>query len=70
MTLATLIDFAALWKIFLVVVLVGVGGTALFGQGVISYERRSGVLDYAVVALTAIACLGALVIGFIAMTHK
>jgi hypothetical protein len=68
--LATIIDWDALWKIFLVVLAVGVGGTALFGQGVISYERRSGVLDYAVVGLTAIVCAGVLVVGFIAMTHK
>jgi hypothetical protein len=52
------------------VLLVGVGGTALFGQGVISFERRAGVLDHAVVALTAIARVGALLVGFIAMTHK
>jgi Flp pilus assembly protein TadG len=35
-------------------------------------EGRSGAaaVDYAVVALAALVCVAALVVGFLAMTHK
>ena len=56
------------------------GITALYGEGVRSLERfaearragRTGavVLNGVTVALTALVCAGALVAGFIAMTHK
>jgi hypothetical protein len=78
--LAAIVDTAALWKIVVAVFAVGVGATAIFGQGAMALARieqsrregRAGVaaLDVAVVALTAIVCVAALVIGFLAMTHK
>lgn len=78
--LATVVDLAALWKILVVVLVVGVGITALFGEGVVSVNRllsarrsdRPGatVLNGVIVALTAVVCAAALVAGFVAMTHK
>ena len=80
MMLAALVDTAALWKIVRAVFAVGVGVTAIFGQGAmaltrIEQARRQGrgaaaVVHVAVVALAAIVCATALVVGFIAMTHK
>jgi hypothetical protein len=80
MMLAAIVDLAALWKIVVAVFAVGIGATAIFGQGAmalarIEHSRREGrggaaPLDVAVVALTALVCVAALVIGFIAMTHK
>jgi hypothetical protein len=78
--LAAIVDLAALWEIVVAVFAVGVGATAIFGQGAMALARieqarregRAGVaaLDVAVVALTGLVCVAALVIGFIAMTHK
>jgi hypothetical protein len=75
--LATIVDVHALWKILLAALLVGVGVTALFGQGAAAAERLSGdrsagaaVRDSAIVALTAAVCLAALVLGAITMTQK
>jgi hypothetical protein len=78
--LATIVDWSAIWKVFVVALACGVGLTALFGEGVVSLERlaaarRSGrtgaiLLSGATVALTALVCLAALIAGFIAMTHK
>jgi hypothetical protein len=59
---------------------VGVGVTAIFGQGALAAERlrdarqrgRTGdvLVNGLVVALAGLVCLGALVIGLIAMTHS
>ena len=78
--LATIVDIDALWKILLAALAVGVGVTAIFGQGAIASTRiaaarregRSGdaVLNGLVVAFAAVVCLAAIVIGFIAMLHK
>jgi hypothetical protein len=78
--LATIIDFDAIWRILLAAFAVGVGVTAIFGQGALAAERlrdarqrgRTGdvLVDGLVVALAGLVCLGALVIGLIAMTHK
>ena len=78
--LATIVDVDALWKIMLAAFAVGVGVTAIFGQGAIASTRiaaarregRSGdaVLNGLVVAFAAVVCLAAIVIGFIAMLHK
>ena len=78
--LATVVDFGALWKVLLIVLFVGVGLTAIYGQGIVSLERlgearRAGhtgavVLNGLVVGIVALVCLAALVAGFIAMTHK
>ena len=78
--LAAVVDVAALWKVLLVVLCVGVGLTAVYGQGVVSLERltearRAGdtgavAVHGLVVGLVALICLGALVLGFLAMTHK
>ena len=77
--LATIVDIAAIWKILLAAFAVGVGVTALFGQGAIaaariSVARREGrsvpMGDGVVIALAAVVCVATLVIGFIAMLHK
>jgi hypothetical protein len=69
-----MIDLDALWKILVVALVIGVGLTALFGEGVAALERArrgSAVAGNAVVvALVAAACLAALAAGLIAMTHK
>ena len=79
MMLSAIVDTAALWKIVLAVFAVGVGATAIFGQGAtalarIERARSEGggtrALDVAVVALTAIVCVAALGAGLVAMTHK
>jgi Flp pilus assembly protein TadG len=59
---------------------VWIGVTAIFGRGAMAFARterarregRSGAaaLDYAVVALAALVCVAAIVVGFLAMTHK
>jgi hypothetical protein len=77
---ATVVDLDALWKIMLVVLLAGVGLTGLYGVGIVSLERltaarREGhaaavVLHALTVAVAALACVAALVLGFVAMTHK
>jgi hypothetical protein len=78
--LATIVDFSALWKVLLIVLAVGVGLTAMFGQGIVSFERLGEarrahdtgavVLNGLVVAVVALVCVAALVVGCIAMTHK
>lgn len=78
--LAAIVDVSALWKVLLIVLFVGVGITAIYGQGIVSLERladarRAGhagavVANGLVVALVALVCVGALVAGFLAMTHK
>ncbi len=78
--LATIVDLAALWKILLAAFAVGVGATALFGQGALAVQRieearRRGstmdlVVNGAVVTLAGLVCAAVLVVGFIAMTHK
>jgi hypothetical protein len=78
--LAAIVDTAALWKIIVAVLVVGVGVTAVFGEGAFALERyvaarrerRAGSvlangLELALVALVCIACL---VAGVVAMTHK
>jgi hypothetical protein len=78
--LATIVDIHALWKILLAAFAVGVGVTAIFGEGAIAVQRvatarREGrtadvLLNGVVIAFAALVCLGAIVVGFIAMTHK
>jgi hypothetical protein len=80
--LATIIDLHAIWKILLAALVVGVGVTAVFGQGALAAHRlamarrddraRPGAIlaNGAVIALAGIVCAAALVVGFIAMTHK
>jgi hypothetical protein len=78
--LATIVDIDALWKILLAAFAVGVGVTAIFGEGAIAATRisaarregRSGdaIANGLVVAFAALVCLAALVLGFIAMLHK
>jgi hypothetical protein len=78
--LATIVDTSALWKIVLCAFAGGVGITAIFGYGIVRLEaleraretKESGAvaLNAAAVAICALICLGALVLGFIAMTHK
>jgi hypothetical protein len=78
--LATIVDGAAVAKILAAVLVVGLGLTALYGQGALSLERISAarrehrfgavLVNGLVVAVAVLACLAALVIGFIAMTHK
>ena len=78
--LATLVDTAALWKIVLAAFAGGVGLTAIFGIGAIRVEalsrsapERSGgdrAASTVVVVVCAAIWLAALVVGFIAMTHK
>jgi hypothetical protein len=78
--LATIVDGAAVAKILAAALVVGLGMTALYGQGALSLERisaarregRSGTVlaNGLVVVIAALACVAALVIGFIAMTHK
>jgi hypothetical protein len=77
---AAIVDLHALLKILLAALVVGVGVTALFGQGALAAERlvaerragRAGavVRDGAIVALAAAACIAALAFGVITMTHK
>jgi hypothetical protein len=78
--LATLVDTAALWKIVLAAFAGGVGLTAVFGVGTMRAEalirararREPAGQAVNVVAITVCAaiCVAALVVGFIAMTHK
>jgi hypothetical protein len=78
--LSAIVDLDALWKIVVVVMLAGVGITALFGEGLSSLQRREAarrdgrtgavVLNTLTVVLTAMVFAVALVAGFAAMTHK
>ena len=81
--LATIIDFHALWKILLAALAVGVGVTFLFAQGALAAERltqaRAGnrrssatafLRDGTLITIALAACIGALVLGVIAMTDK
>jgi hypothetical protein len=77
--LATIVDLNAIWKILLAAFAVGVGVTAIFGQGALAAaristarrERRGGVVaDGLVVVLAAVVCVAAIVVGFLAMMHK
>ena len=78
--LATIVDFDALWKILIAVFAVGVGVTAVFGEGALAYTRiadarrrgSAGGLagDWLLIGVAAVVCIAALVIGFLAMTHK
>lgn len=77
---AALVDTEALWKILLAALAGGVGLTAVFGFGILRYEdlraaREQGdtgaiVAAVAVLAVCAAVCVGALVVGFLAMTKK
>jgi hypothetical protein len=77
--LATIVDFDAIWKIVLAAFAVGVGVTALFGQGALAATRiatarregRSGAAsDGLMITLAAVVCAAAVVVGFMAMLHK
>jgi hypothetical protein len=77
--LATIVDIAAIWKILLAAFAVGVGVTAIFGEGAIaaariSIARREGrspsPADSLAIAFAAVVCVAAIVIGFMAMMHK
>jgi hypothetical protein len=78
--LAAIVDTAALWKILVAVLVVGVGVTAVFGEGAFALERyaaarrerrgRSALANGAEIALVALLCLACLAAGVVAMTHK
>jgi hypothetical protein len=78
--LATIVDIDAIWKILLAAFGVGVGVTAIFGQGALAAgrmaaARRNGrpaetAADALVVVFAGLVCVAAIVIGFIAMLHK
>jgi hypothetical protein len=78
--LATVVDTGAVLKILLAALIVGVGVTAVYGQGAQATarlararrEERTGevVGSALVIGVAALVCVGALVVGFIAMTHK
>jgi hypothetical protein len=78
--LATIVDTGAVLKILLAALIVGVGVTAIYGLGArasarIGRARSEGhtgevVGDAFMIAIAALVCLAALVVGFIAMTHK
>jgi hypothetical protein len=78
--LATIVDIDAIWKILLAAFAVGVGVTAVFGEGAlaaarIAAARRNGrpvetAADALVVVFAGLVCVAAIVIGFIAMLHK
>jgi hypothetical protein len=78
--LATIVDVDAIWKILLAAFAVGVGVTAIFGEGAIAATRiaaarregRSGDLlaNALVIGFAGLVWLGAIVIGFTAMMHK
>jgi hypothetical protein len=80
MMLATIVDTTAIAKILLAALVVGVGVTAVFGQGVAAAERfeaarrdrdtGSIVRDGAIIALAGAVCVVALAVGVVAMTHK
>jgi hypothetical protein len=78
--LATIVDIDALWKILLAAFAVGVGVTAIFGEGAIASTRiaaarregRSGdlLVNGVVIVLAGLVCIGAIAVGFLAMMHK
>jgi hypothetical protein len=78
--LLTIIDTAELWKIVVAILIVGVGVTAVFGEGAFALERyvaarrehRGGAVlaNGAELALVALVCIACLVAGVVAMTHK
>jgi hypothetical protein len=78
--LATIVDIDAVWKILLAAFAVGVGVTAIFGEGAIAATRiaaarregRSGqvIANGLVIAFAGLVCVAAIVIGFIATMHK
>jgi hypothetical protein len=78
--LATIVDIDAIWKILLAAFAVGVGVTAIFGEGAIAARRiatarREGrmgetLLNAFVVGFAGLVCIAAIVIGLIAMLHK
>jgi hypothetical protein len=78
--LATVVDTGAVLKILLAALIVGVGVTAIYGQGAqatarVARARREGhtgeaVGSMVVIGVAALVCVAALVIGFVAMTHK
>ena len=78
MVASSLIDTSALWKIVLAGLGGGVGVVVAFALVLIGLSRvsdaRGGALTrggYALMtALGALVCVGALVVGFIAMTKK
>jgi hypothetical protein len=78
--LATVVDTGAVLKILLAALVVGVGVTAVYGQaahaaGRLARARRDGhtaevVSSALIIGAAALVCLAALVLGFVAMTHK
>jgi hypothetical protein len=78
--LATLVDTDALWKIVLAAFGGGVGITAIYGFAVMRAEaaakaRHRGAggtvaLNSVLVAVSGAVVIAALVVGFVAMTHK
>ncbi len=74
---SSIIDLGALWKIVAVSILAGAGVVGAFGYvllGVSRYQRvRDGSGRSGYVLLVAVAggfCVGAVVVGLIALTHK
>jgi hypothetical protein len=78
--LATIVDIDAIWKILLAAFAVGVGVTAIFGEGALAARRvvgarregrtRETVVNAVVVGFAGLVCVAAVVVGFIAMMHK
>jgi hypothetical protein len=78
--LATVVDAGAVLKILLAALVVGVGVTAVYGQaaqaaGRLARARREGhtgevVGSALIIAAATVVCLAALVLGFVALTHK
>jgi hypothetical protein len=77
---ATIVDIDAIWKILLAAFAVGVGVTAIFGEGAIAATRiaaarregRSGetLANALMIGFAGLVCIAAIVIGFLAMMHK
>src|SRR4051794_26555056 len=75
MMLGTIVDWTALGRILIAALVVGVGVTALFGQGALAWERLeqgrgSLVRDGAIIAFVTAVSLAALALGIVAMTDK
>jgi zinc transporter ZupT len=76
-TLATaLVNWSALGKIILVGLIGGVGLVLVFGLGVYAFERFESarslgakILDATVIGLVGVLCVGAVVVGIIAMAN-
>ncbi|MDO8213370.1 hypothetical protein [Conexibacter sp. CPCC 206217] len=80
-TMASVIDFSALWKIFVAAFVAGVGGVGallMVVAGTTRIERNQeggggvavGLAGWTLAVVGVALLVGALVVGLIAMTHK